>query len=420
MILQHNASGPSIECPNCGCIVDIEEALGKKIEHEFRKEMAVQRQEMETRLRQREAELKTQEEEFAQRKQRENTIFAERLEKEKQKLEEQLALRIEKDFALQLAEKEKELNVKTERLQALQEAEIENARLKRTLTDQQKELELQFENTLTEQLRLAEQKTAQREQSRSELQLREKDKQLEDQKKLIDELKRKAGQGSMQLQGEVQEMAIADWLRSQFPLDTIDDIRTGARGADCLQTVHTREHQNCGTIYYESKRTKDFQPAWIEKFKADMREKNADIGVIVTQTMPKDMPAMGQVQGIWICTYEEFKGLSLVLREMLLRIRVVTNTQVNKADKKEMIYAFFTSQEFRMYVDAVVEAFTQMRSDLQREKNAMQKLWKRREKQIQKVLENTSAMVGAVQGIGGSVIPDIALLQLNTEHNDED
>ncbi len=418
MYLQHNAAGPSIECPNCGCTVDIEEAVGKKIEQDFRQEMATIRQEMEKQLHDKETELKKQEAEFLQRKQRENELFADRLEKEKEKLSAALQVRIQNDFSLLLAEKDKEIEQTASKVMSLQQAEIENAKLKRTLAAQQKDLELQYEHKLTEQLNVHEQQIAVRESARVEMTLREKDKQLEDQKKMIDELQRRSGQGSVQLQGEVQEMAISDWLKSQFPFDVIEEIRTGARGADCLQSVHTREHRDCGTIYYESKRTKDFQPAWIGKFKDDMRDKGADIGVIVTQVMPKDMPTMGEINGVWICTYEQFKGLSLVLREMLLRVRTATSAQINKSDKMELLYSFLTSQEFKLYVEAVVEGFTQMQTDLNREKIAMTKLWNQREKQIRKVLENTAAMVGSIKGIAGNMLPDIAQLQLSLESDE--
>lgn len=417
MYLQHNSSGPSISCPNCGCIVDIEEALGRKVEQELKEEMLSIRKDLEGQFQKKEADLKKQEAEFLQRKQRENELFNERLEKEKEKLNTALQARIKQDFSLLLNEKEKEIEETTNKLVKMQQAEIENAKLKRTLETQQKDMELQFEQRLNDQLRLYEKQIATRESGRLEMQLREKDMQLEVQKKLIDELKRKSIQGSVQLQGEVQEMAISDWLKSQFPYDSIEEIRSGARGADCLQTVFTREHRNCGTIYYESKRTKDFQPAWIEKFKEDMRSKGADLGVIVTQAMPRDMHTMGEINGIWICTYEEFKGLSLVLREMLQRIHTATSAQINKSDKMELLYTFLTSQEFKMYLEAVVEGFTQMQSDLNKEKTAMQKLWHQREKQIRKVLESTAAMVGSIQGIAGNMLPEIAQLQLTDERD---
>src|SRR5690606_4757503 len=146
-------------------------------------------------------------------------------------------------------------------------------------------------------------------------------------KKLTEEMIRKQEQGSMQLQGEVLELAIEDWLADAFPLDTIDEIKKGANGADCLQTVNTFEAQCCGTIYYESKRTKNFQLAWIEKFKNDIRDKEANIGVLVTEVLPSDMTRMGLKEGIWICTYEEFKGLSAVLRQSVIQVSQAVQSQ---------------------------------------------------------------------------------------------
>jgi len=241
--------------------------------------------------------------------------------------------------------------------------------------------------------------------------------QLKDQ---LSAAQRKAEQGSMQLQGEVQELAIEDWLRSEFPLDRIEEIKKGQQGADCLQHINTRQQQDCGSIYYESKRTKAFSPAWIEKFKADIQSKKATIGVLVTQTMPKDMPQLGQVNGIWVCTFEEFKNLSKVLRQSVIRLSNALVTQENKGDKMEMIYDFFTGNEFRMQVESIVEAFTQMQTDLNTEKRAIQRTWKQREKQIDKVIQNTVEMYGSVKGIAGSAVQAIPMLELNDEDNEHE
>ena len=216
----------------------------------------------------------------------------------------------------------------------------------------------------------------------------------------------------MQLQGEVQELAIEEWLKEKYPFDTIDEVKKGARGADCMQIVHTRESQNCGRIYYESKRTKDFQKSWIEKFKADMREKGADIGVLVTDVMPSDMQRMGLYEGIWICSFEEFKGLSAVLREQIIKIHHAMKSQENKTDKMSLLYGFLTSNEFKMQIEAIVEAFTTMQSDLDSEKRSMQRIWKQREKQIEKVLDNTINMYGSIRGIAGNAIGNIKALEL--------
>lgn len=226
-------------------------------------------------------------------------------------------------------------------------------------------------------------------------------------------MKRKQEQGSMQLQGEIQELAIEEYLTNQFPLDTIEEIKKGANGADCLQIVNTFESQNCGTIYYESKRTKNFSPAWIEKFKNDIREKKADIGVLVTEVLPSDMERMGLKDGVWICTFEEFKGLVTVLRQSIINLDIALQSQENKGDKMAMLYDFLTSTEFRMQIEGIVEGFSQMQDDLAKEKRAMQKIWSQREKQIDKVIANTVNMYGSIRGIAGNAIQTVKALELD-------
>ena len=195
-------------------------------------------------------------------------------------------------------------------------------------------------------------------------------------------------------------------------LFTIEEIKKGARGGDCIQIVNTRSFTNVGRIYYESKRTKNFQPAWIEKFKADIREKGANIGVLVTEAMPQDMDRMGFREGIWICSFTEFKALSEVLRESLIGMHRVLAQQENRGDKMSMVYDFLTSNEFRLQVEAIVEGFTQMQADLESEKRAMTSIWKKREKQIDKVLRNTSDMYSSIRGIAGNAIPAVRQLEL--------
>ena len=216
----------------------------------------------------------------------------------------------------------------------------------------------------------------------------------------------------MQLQGEVQELAIEEWLTEQFPQDTIEEIKKGQRGADCLQIVNNGAHQNCGSIYYESKRTKSFQPIWIGKFRDDIQEKNANIGVLVTEAMPKGMDRLGLKEGIWICSFDEFKGLCTVLRESVIQINNAVGAQENKGDKMNMLYDFLTSNEFRLQIEAIVEGFTQMKSDLEREKLSMQRMWKKREKQIEKVLLNTGNMYSSIEGIAGDTVQEVKLLEL--------
>jgi hypothetical protein len=222
----------------------------------------------------------------------------------------------------------------------------------------------------------------------------------------------------MQQQGEVQELVIEEYLEKNFPYDTIEDIKTGARGADCLQVVHTEQGVECGKIYYESKRTKDFQKTWIEKFKEDMRARGADIGVLVTEAMPKDMDRFGEKDGIWICTLADFKGLCYVLRASLLNVSQAMATQSNKGDKMSMLYDYMTGNEFRQQIEAIVEGFGSLQEQIQKEKKAMASQWKEREKQLEKVLGSTIDMYGSVKGIAGSAVGTIKALEMGKENTD--
>jgi hypothetical protein len=312
---------------------------------------------------------------------------------------------------------QKELNDKSQQIQELNKTKAEIEKLKREKLELKEAIEADAQRRLTQVLHEEKEKIRKAEEEKNEMRFKEMQKQLEDQKRLTEEMKRKQEQGSMQLQGEVMELAIEEWLSMQFPLDTIEEIKKGARGGDCIQIINTRTHQNCGSIYYESKRTKDFQPGWIEKFKADIRIKGANIGVLVTEAMPSDMQRMGMKDGIWICSFEEFKGLCNVLRESLIQISNSIASQENKGDKMQMLYDYLTGNTFRLQVEAIVEGFTQMKIDLESEKRAMQSIWKKREKQIEKVTLNTIDMHASIKGIAGSAIQSVKLLDMPEEGN---
>lgn len=312
---------------------------------------------------------------------------------------------------------QQELNAKSEQIKELNKTKAEIETLKREKNELQEIAQAEAQKKLNELLVIERERISKLEFEKNELVVRELQKQLEAQKYLTEEMKRKQDQGSMQLQGEVQELAIEEWLKNNFTLDTISEIKKGARGADCIQIIHTRSKQNCGTIYYESKRTKDFQNSWIEKFRNDMRDQNANIGVLVTDVLPKDMERMGLRDGIWICTYQEFKGLCFVLRESILHVDLAISSQENKGEKMNMLYSYLTSNEFKLQIESIVDGFTQMHNDLNTEKRSMQGHWKRREKQIQKVLLNTNFMYNSIKGIAGNAIQSIKALELG--HTDE-
>ncbi|MCT7514640.1 DUF2130 domain-containing protein [Aliarcobacter cryaerophilus] len=413
----------SIKCPNCGELIDVNEILYHQLENEFKQknlnekkkfeeEIALKRVEYKQALdmlKQKEEDIKEQKEKFDEELKK---ATKELLKQEKQKLQEELKKEILEEQSESIALLKKELDEKSNQVKELNTAKAQIEQLKRDKEEMESAIMAKAQFALNEQLKIEKEKIQKTVDDQNELKLKQKEEQLEQLKKQLQDTQRKLEQGSQQLQGEVQELAIEEYLQNKYPFDFIEEIKKGVRGGDCIQTVHTREIQNCGKIYYESKRTKDFQKVWIEKFKADMRDKGADIGVLVTEVLPKELERMGLIDGVWICTYEEFKGLSSVLRESIIKINQAKKSEENKTDKMSLLYDYLTSTEFKMQIEAIVEGFTQMQSDLDSEKRSMQRIWKQREKQIEKVLDNTIGMYGSIKGIAGNSIGNVKALEL--------
>lgn len=406
-----------IKCPKCGHQFDIEDAVSEEYKKELREQMVAFKKQVTDEASRKEKEQAEQfsrrEKELAQQAQAAATEYAKKLQEEKVKLQQTLEENLRKSIG---ADYENQLNLLTqnnkdneEKLRLARQKELEFLQKEQALKNREAELELsvqrklQEERTkLSEELRkLEEEKTAARE---VEHQLRQKEleKQLEDQKRLIEEMKRKAEQGSMQLQGEIQELALEEMLQAAFPFDMISEVGKGIRGADCIQTIRNQFGQECGRIIYESKRTKHFDKAWIEKLKADMRSTTADVAVIVTQALPEQLSKFGQLEGIWICSFSEVTALAHVLRDGIIRIFNATKSQENRGDKMHLLYDYLTSNEFGEQWKAIREGFLSMKLSIQRERDAMEKLWKAREKQLEKVLLNAAHIKGSIEGIAGS------------------
>jgi hypothetical protein len=366
--------------------------------------------------------IKEKEKEYQDRQREQETVLSRRFEDEKlrirQTVEQTLRKSIGNDYETQLRLLETANKDNEEKLKTSRQKELEFLKKVQELKSREQELELSIQRRLqeergrlSEELRgLEEQKMAARE-TEFQLKLKELEKQLEDQKKLAEEMRRKASQGSMQLQGEVQELALEDLLRATFPFDEISEVGKGVRGADCIQTVRNNFGQECGKIIYESKRTRDFSPEWIEKLKADMRSQGALIAVIVTQSMPKDMERFGEKNGVWICSFAEVKALAYVLRDGIIKLFTAARSQDNKGDKMNLLYDYLTSQEFSEQWKAIREGFLSMKQSIQRERDTMEKLWKAREKQLEKVLLNAAHVRGSIEGIAGKDAIDVNLLE---------
>lgn len=412
-----------IKCPNCAYSFDVEDALSGQIEEKYKKmlqekmqqqaeQFKKEKQELEKNTQFQFQKLNKEREEFEEKRRKANEAFKDRLEKRIKEERVKLAEEQQKESEQVLASLKEELEKKQEENRVFKQKEIEFLTKQQELESQQKELEITLKKKMLEERSKIEEEAVKKERQSHELEKLEWQKQLDDSRKLAEEMKRKAEQGSMQLQGEVQELAIEEYLSQQFPFDTIEEIKKGQRGGDCIQTVNTRSFSNCGTIYYESKRTKNFSNDWIEKFKKDMQTRSSTIGVLVTETMPNDMERMGMRNGVWICNFQEFKGLSKVLRESLILLKKNVIVQENKGDKMSLLYDYLTGDEFRMQIESIVDAFTTMKSQLETEKRSILAQWKKREKQIDRVIESTVGMYGSVKGIAGSAVQTIGSLEL--------
>jgi len=414
----------TIKCPNCQTDIDVNKILYHQLEDEL-KQKNIQEQKKLQKESDRKAkeyqkalnELKSKEESIKEQLDRFDEELKQATQKqlkiEKQKLQNELRREILEEQSASMALLEQELKEKSEQVKELNHSRVEIAKLKRENEEIASKAKVEAHLALDEELKLEKAKIAKRLEEQNELKLKQKDEQLEQIKRELENARRKAEQGSMQTQGEALELAIESWLSSQFPFDNIDEVKKGAFGADCIQTIHTREIQNCGVICYESKNTKAWSDSWIPKLKQDMISANADLGVLVTSVYPKDMKRMGFVDGIWVCSLDEFKGSSSLLRESLIRVNKTMQSQENRSDKMSLLYNYMTGNEFSMQMRAIVDGFIKMQEELDKEKRSLMASWKRRQKTIDGVLANTTEMYGSLQGIAGSsAIVNIEALEL--------
>ncbi|OJW13415.1 MULTISPECIES: DUF2130 domain-containing protein [unclassified Mucilaginibacter] len=402
-----------VKCPSCGHGFPIEEVMAEEYKQQLRLKM-------QDYTRQKEEEFKRKEEEFSAKARQQQAEFEQRLAGEKKQLqltlEENLRKSITADFETQLTMLQNSVNASAEKLKESRQKELEYLQREQALKQKEEEMEIALQRKLQEQRAdIAEQVRKQEAEKHNlkdteyQLKVKELEKQLEDQKRLADEMKRRAEQGSMQLQGEVQELILEEQLRNYFPFDVIAEVGKGVRGADCVQTVRNQFGQECGRIIYESKRTTAFSNEWIEKLKKDMRAMGVDVAVIVTQCYPKGMDCFGERDGVWICSFDEVKAVSYILRDGVIKLANMAKAQENKGDKMHLLYDYLTSSEFSEQWKAIREGYMSMRISIQKERDAMEKLWKAREKQLEKVLLNAAHIKGSIEGIAGNDMIQLSL-----------
>ena len=389
-------------CPNCGHVFDAGEALQKHMQIELQKSIAAQEKLNLEKLEEFKKKLAEEKKQFEQEEKKKMWAIAQA---EAQK-------RADEKNAAELKALQEDLKLRKEQILEAQKKELELLKKENTLNFEKQQMQVRIEKELLEKTKLIEEQAKKAKDEEFELVKKEYEMKLQNQMGLINEMKRKAEQGSMQLQGEIQELEIERILAETFPFDDVEEIKKGQRGADAILNVKNEFGQICGKIIFESKRTQNWGGDWIEKLKNDQRETGAELAVIVTQTMPKDLDRFGEKEGVWVCGYHEIKGLVYVLRQILIKSFQATTIHENKADKMGLLYSFLTSSQFKQQMEAIVEGFTNLKSELDREKRSMQRIWKEREVQIEKVISNTIDMYGSIKGIAGNAISTIQYLEL--------
>ncbi|MFA5802508.1 MAG: DUF2130 domain-containing protein [Thermoleophilia bacterium] len=369
-----------ISCPKCGEKIPLNEALTHQIEDGLRLSLEAE--------------------------------YANKFQSDKAKIEQKAEQKAADKIALELKDRDEQIKEKDEQLETARAAEVAQRKKARELEDRERNLELDIQRQLDEQREIIRQEAAKKAAEDHRLSDREKDEKMAAMLKQIEDLKQRAEQGSQQAQGEAYELELEDLLRQKFPHDDIEPVPKGMRGADVIQTVCNSLGQPCGKIIWESKRTKNWANDWISKLKDDQRAVRADVAVLTSTVFPRDAEGICEYDGVWLTDFPSCIGLASALRQGLVELAHSRSSQEGRSGKMEMIYDYISGAEFRQRVEAIVEPFIEMRKDLHREQVAMQKLWSKREKQIDRVLLGAAGMHGDLEGIVGAQLPGVKVLEL--------
>jgi hypothetical protein len=292
------------------------------------------------------------------------------------------------------------------------EDQLSLMRKQRELEAEKENLQLENERKLNEERRKIHDELLSKVNNENDLKLREKDEQMDKLKATIEQLKKQTELTSQQLQGEVQELILEELLREKFPDDLIAPVAKGSRGADVIQTVKNKYDNAFGKIIWESKRTKNWSNDWIKKIKNDQREEGADVAIIVSQKLPEGLDLIGQIENVWVISFSAVEGITIALRELLMKVSNAKNSALKMDTEMESLYQYLCSPKFTQRIEFVVRTFMNMKEDLDKEKRSITRLWEKREEQITGAVKNTAQMYGELQGIIGNALPDVPTLVL--------
>jgi hypothetical protein len=437
-----------IKCPQCGTEIEVGEVLATQVtvavearlrdEAEARLKQAVaaaqarerdavrlQMKDMESQLSEKdravqaaeakELALLAQQRELSAREKQLDQDVEKRLAAREQELTRQIQEQASKASAQQLEALQQSLQGKEAAMDEARTRELALLKEKAVLEDKHKDMELDYQHKLTAERQQLEKQLIEKYAGEADLKLKERDKQIEDLRKSLAEAKRKSEQGSMETQGEALELDLEANLGSHFPHDEIAPVPKGIRGADVIQTVNNQSMVGCGSIIWETKNTKAWNSAWIDKLKDDQRAIGANLAVLVSTELPDGIKTFGQIDGVWVASVATCIPLAMTLRQQLVQVTFARSASEGKSEKMELVYEYLSGDAFRHKVEAIVETFVGMQEQLNKEKRAYARLWKEREKQIERIIENTAGMYGDVRGLIGSSVPEIQALTLEDD-----
>ena len=371
----------TIKCPNCDELFELSETISYNIEKRIKKKHEIE------------------------------------IEEKRKAFEEKAKKDAYESVTLELSDLREQLEEKTTNLKEARKQELELLKKQRELQEKEENMELEVTRKLDEERQKILEKATGKFEEEHRLKDAEKDKKLNDMKKQIDELKRKSEQGSQQTQGEVLELDLENILKKSFTHDNIEPVPKGIKGADVLHKVHSPSGQFCGTIVWETKRTKAWSDKWIAKIKEDQRRVKGEIAVILTTVLPKDVRSFAHINGIWVTDYSSMVELATAIRMGLIEVAKTKQAAVGKKGKMEVVYNYLSGSDFKQKVEAIAEAYKDMKDDLEKEKNAYTKHWAKREKQLELISANTALMYGDIHGIIGKSLPEIKLLEIESEED---
>jgi len=416
---------PTITCPNCKTEIRLTESLAAPLIEATKQQFEKQLLQKDAEVEQRENTVREKEKLIAEAKRNLDdqvaTQVATQLKSERTRVVEEESRRAKQASAAELECKARELSelqevlkVRDQKLAEAQKAQAELIKKQRELDDAKRELELTVEKRVQEGLSEVRSLAKREAEDGLKLKVMEKDQTIASMQQKIEELKQKAEQGSQQLQGEVQELELENLLRAKFPFDSIEPVPKGEFGGDALQRVNSQTGQPCGSILWETKRTRNWSDAWLAKLREDQRNAKAEVAVLVSQTLPKGVDAFDVIDGIWVTSPRAALPVATALRHTLLQVNMVRAVSEGQQTKTEMVYQYLTGPRFRHRVEAIVEAFSSMQEDLDKERKVIMKQWAKREEQIERVMGATVGMYGDLQGIAGKSLQEIEGLELKT------